>query len=123
MQHGERLFAVAVEARRLGGDDENQLATRPGLVLGGGRQSGREGDGKREDGQKSFHGAQFTILAPHDACGLPLLLLHDQLAADELDAVAGLEDGSPDRTRDRRDCATLPSQLDGHCRPARSIKP
>ena len=42
-----------------------------------------------------------------------LLLPHDQLAADELDAVAGLEDGSPDRARDRRDCATLPSHLDG----------
>ena len=43
MEHRERLLAVAVEARRLGGDHEDQLAAGAGLVLGRGGPRGGEG--------------------------------------------------------------------------------
>ena len=48
MEHRKGLFLVGVEARRLGGDDEDQLAAVARLVLGcgGGRRSERREDGE-----------------------------------------------------------------------------
>ena len=47
VEHRERLFPVPVEARRLGGHHEDQLAPGARLVLGGGRARRPE---RRDDG-------------------------------------------------------------------------
>src|SRR5882672_10865687 len=48
MEHREGLFLVRVEARRLGGDDVDQLTTVARLVLGGARR-GREQQERERD--------------------------------------------------------------------------
>jgi hypothetical protein len=58
VEHRERLFLVRVEARRLGGDDEDQLTARAWRVLSeGGRGKSRD---ECEYGQQSFHGRDYT---------------------------------------------------------------
>src|SRR5207247_11366329 len=49
---------VGVEARGLGGDDEDQLAAAAGRLLGGSGRDQQRDEGER--GQERFHGRHYT---------------------------------------------------------------